>query len=522
MTVFNYKINYMRKLYGFLWLLLATLVSCNQFEELEDLDGVQYDAEYAVPLVDTRLTLEDLLEDFEEDATLVVNTDGSLSLIYRDDVVSQSSDDIFVQINQSLQQPIPILFPTMPLPLSLPSGLKINRLNFKAGTLNYTFENRNNQSVNVVVTFPQITKNGAPLRFQASLPAYSGSGAAPTATSIGMPIDLNGYDLQAVNNLIFIQYVATTPGGTQVNLSNFTIQLSNLAFSYAEGYFGNFLYEGTRDTLNIDFFDNWIRGDVYFENPRITLNVQNSFGIPTRARVNVLNVLTVKNQVLPLESPYVTNGIDFPYPSMSEIGQVKTGSFSFTKENSNIDIILGEGPVALDYDVDAVTNPDNNTGIIGFITDSSYYKVEMEVELPLYGRASGFAVRDTIDLDFDNYDDVDEVEFKVVADNGIPLDVAIQGYFVDANNVVIDSLLPAQQTLVQAAPVNANGEVTGTQQKITFIPYDEVRFARLRENAVRLWLYAAFSTNNNGTTSVRVRNTQDVRIRIGAKLRVQE
>ncbi|MFN7118707.1 MAG: hypothetical protein ACK4TA_18050 [Saprospiraceae bacterium] len=511
----------MRKLYWFLSFCAATLLACNQFEELDNLDGVQYDAEYAVPLVDTRLTLEDLLEDFEEDATLIVNADGSLKLVYRDEVVSQNSSDIFARINQSLQQPIPILFPTMPLPLSLPSGLKINRLNFKAGTLNYTFENRNNQPVNVVVTFPQITKNNVPLSFQASLPAYSGSGAAPTATSANMPISLEGYDLQAINNLIYIQYVATTPGGTQVNLSNFTIQLSNLAFSYAEGYFGNFLYEGTRDTLNIDFFDNWIRGDVYFENPRITLNVQNSFGIPTRARVNTLNVMTVKNQILPLESTFVTNGIDFPYPNMNQVGQVATGSFAFTKENSNIDVILGEGPVAVDYDVDAVTNPDNNTGIIGFITDSSFYKVEMEVELPLYGRASGFAVRDTIDLDFSNYDDVDDVEFKLVVDNRIPLDVAVQGYFVNANNVIIDSLLAAPQTLIQAAPVGSNGEVTGAQQKITFIPYDEARFARLRDNAERLWLNAAFSTNNNGATSVRVLSTQDVRIRLGAKLGVR-
>lgn len=511
----------MRKLFWLLGLSVTLLIACNQFEEVQNLDHVNYDAEYAVPLIDTRLTLQDLLTDFEKDATVQVNADGSLTLIYRDEVVSQSSADIFGKINESLQQPIPILFQTMPLPLSLPNGLKINRLNFKSGNLNYTFENRNNESVNVVVTFPQITKNGVPLTFQNSLPAYSGSGAAPIATSAGMPIDISGYNLQASNGFIYIQYTATTPSGSKVNLSNFNINLSNLAFSYAEGYFGNFVYEGTHDTLNIDFFDNWTRGDVYFENPRITFTVENSFGIPTRARVNTLTVLTVKNQTLPVESPYVTNGIDFPYPSINEAGKVKIDSFSFTKANSNIDQILSQGPVAVDYDVDAVTNPDNNTNIIGFITDSSYYKVNMKVELPLYGRASNFEVQDTIDLDFSSYKDVDDAEFKLVVDNGIPLEVAIQAYFVDENNVVIDSLLSAPQTLVEGAPVNSNGEVTGAKQKITYIPIDEARFAPIRDRAKRLWLDAAFFTNNGGSTSVRITNQQEVRIRLGAKLGVR-
>lgn len=511
----------MRKLYGLFAFATLLFFSCNQFQELEDLDGVKYDAEYAVPLVDTRLSMEDLLEDFEENATLTINSDGSFSFNYQDTVITQSSADIFAKINTSLPPLIPITSPNMALPFSSPDGLQIDRLDLKGGTLIYYFENRNNESVNVKVTFPQVTKNGVPLTYQQTLPAYSGSGNAPATTNAFTPTNLNGYKIETVNDSIYSQYEAVTPSGAKVNLSNFVIRLQDLTFSYAEGYFGNFLYEGTRDTLDIDFFDNWIRGDVYFENPRITLDVSNSFGIPTRARINTLNVLTVKNEILKLESPYVTNGIDFPYPSFSEMGQTKQGSFSFTKENSNIDIILGEGPVAIDYDVDAVTNPDNNPGIRGYINENSFYTAILKAELPLFGRASGFTILDTIDLDFSSYEDVDDVEFKLVVDNGIPLDVSVQGYFLNENNVIIDSLLSAPQTLVQGAPVNSSGTATGVQQKITFIPVDETRFAKIREQGKRLWISASFSTLNNGTTSVRVLNTQDVRIRIGAKLGVK-
>ncbi len=511
----------MRKINWLFVLLAVAGVSCNQFEELENFDGVKYDAEYAVPLVDTRLSMQDLLDDFEENATLVINGDGSLSFIYQDEVVTQTSDDIFAKINASLPPIIPVTSSYMALPFSSPNGLQIDQLDLKGGTLVYYFENRNTESVNVKVTLPQVTKAGTPLTYQATLPAYTGSGAAPSSTNLLAPTNLDGYRIETLNDSVYIQYEAVTTSGNKVNLTSFVIRLQNLAFKYAEGYFGNFLYEGTRDTLLIDFFENWVRGDVYFENPRLTLNVENSFGIPTRARVNTLNVLTVKNQILPLESPFVTSGIDFPFPNMSEIGQVKTGSFTFTKDNSNIDVILGAGPVAIDYDVDAVTNPTNDANIRGYILDGSYYKVNMEVELPLYGRASGFVTRDTLDLDFGSYEDVQDVEFKLVVDNGIPLEVGIQAYFLDEKNVVIDSLLTSQQTLIAGAPVNADGVATGTSQKITLIPIDGVRFAKIRDNARRLWINASFSTLNNGATSVRVINTQDVRIRLGAKLGVK-
>lgn len=509
---YNVKLNIMRKIVWLFALPAFFCFSCNQFDELNTLEGVKYDAAYAVPLVDTRLSMKDLLDQFEQNATLVVGTDGLLRFIYRQEVVQQTSDEVFASINKSLPQVIPIVNNYQALPFSSPNGLQIDRLDFKGGTLSYYMQSSNPQGLVVKATFPQVTKNDVPLVLEANLAAFGNKLDS---------VNLSGYRIRTLNDSIYVQYEALTPNGTSVKLASFLINLKNLQFTYAEGYFGNFLYEGSRDTLNIDFFDNWVRGDVYFENPRITFNVENSFGIPTRARVNTLNVITVKNEILPLESPYVTNGIDFPYPSMSEMGQVKKSSFSFTKDNSNIANILGAGPVAIDYDVDAVTNPNNDANIRGYITDQSYYKINMEVELPLYGRASGFVTRDTINLDLSSYDEVDNAEFKLVVDNAIPLEVAIQGYFLDANNVIVDSLLTGPQTLVPGAPVDANGAATGTQQKVSFIPFEDARFARIRDNAKRLWLNAAFSTLNNGNTSVRVLNTQDVRIRLGAKLGVK-
>ncbi len=237
--------------------------------------------------------------------------------------------------------------------------------------------------------------------------------------------------------------------------------------------------------------------------------------------VNVLNVLTVRNEILPLESPFVTNGIDFPYPAMNEIRQVKTSSFAFTKDNSNIATILGAGPVAVDYDVDAITNPNSNTEIRGFITDSSFYKIRLEVELPLYGRASGFETTDTFDVNFSSYEDVDAVVFKLVVDNELPLEVDVQAYLADEQYNVIDSLFEPRQVVVEGAPVNAQGVASGSKQRIVQVPISETRFSAIKNQVRYVLLSAGFSTNNQGKTTVRVLATQDVRIRLGANLIVK-
>src|SRR5690606_25412531 len=120
-----------------------------------------------------------------------------------------------------------------------------------------------------------------------------------------------------------------------------------------------------------------------------------------------------------------------------------------------------------------------------------------------------------------NYDDVDDAEFKLVVDNAIPLDVEVQAYFLDASNNVIDSLLDAPQRIVGAAPVDSQGEPTGVTRKITFAPFAEARFQKIKTSATRILLNTAFSTLNNGNTSVKIYSSQDVKIKMGVKLGVR-
>ncbi|PSR14296.1 MAG: hypothetical protein DA408_15205 [Bacteroidetes bacterium] len=493
-------------------------VSCNQFAEIEDAERANYQAEYAVPLVNTSFSMRTLLENFEENSVLTVLPNGLLRLQYSGDVLTENADDVFAAINETLSQAgiIPITTSRQALPFSGPDGLDIDRMELKQGSLSWLITNCHNKAITATLTFPTVVRNGVPLTVTRNLAAYSGTGDCPSLNNALSPINLDGYVITPENDSIYVNYSAIDSDGVAVDPSGNTfILIQNLAFSYAEGYLGQIQHSSGRDTIKIDFFDNWIRGDVFFEEPVITFNFQNSFGLPTRSVINVFNIVNVNGTILPLESEYITNGIDFPYPTLNEVGQVKSTNFVFNQSNSNIREVLGSGPIAIDYDVDAATNPAGNTNLRGFITDSSYYVVRVDVDLPLYGSAINFGVRDTFSLAFNSLDKVDYAEFKLVTENAMPIAIGVQGYFLDPNGTVLDSLFNTAQRIVSGAPVDAVGRPTGTTEVVTYSDFPEPRFKAIQQ-ATQLELVATFFTTTEGQQSVQILDNQDVKIKLGA------
>ena len=496
------------------------LPGCRHFDDLENIETVGSDAEYAIPLFNARVSLDDLLENLDKYTYLDIDTSGLIYLRYKGDVVTKTSQEIFHNIEVALQGLIPVTDTVYVLPLVTPDGIEIDYVEMKSGLLSYVFQSDHEDNMTVKVRFPQVIKpNGDVLEFNHNV-MYSGSLPPFIFPPAVLDYDLKDHKLIADDQgNLRIEYIALHSDGTRDTLDQFLISFSNFEFSYAEGYFGNQLHDGGRDTIKIEFFETWTHGNVYFEDPKIYVKVFNSFGVPTRSIVNVFDIYTADGNVLPVQSDAIVNGIDFLYPALpDEIGEEKVTEFSFTKQNSNIDVVLGSRPVALDYDVDAITNPDSISSIRGFITDSSRYTVSVEVELPIYGRSSAYTVIDSLEVDFSKYEDVEEMEFKFFAENFLPVNVDVQGYMLDETGAVIDSLLTGPQTLIEAAPVDEEGEVIHPATHALYVPLEGARLEKMKETKLII-LNAAFSTFENGTKSVKVYSDQHVNIGVGLRLK---
>ena len=491
--------------------------SCKKFDDFENIEGTDAQAAFAIPLLDTRFAMKDLLENFDDNSFLVVDSEGLIHFMYSGDVLTRTSDDIFQAIKDALPPAFPVTDSVMALPLAAPEGIQIDQMVFKSGRIDYGLVSTNEDFLYVNINMPQLSKNGVPFERTHFVPRYNGIFPSLVQDSIL----LESYDLTPEQDSIYIKYEALDEDSNRVLLDNFLMAIEDLTFSYSEGYLGQQTYDSDKDTIEIDFFENWKRGEVFFQNPTISIMVENSFGIPTRSLVDVFNVITALGDTLPLQSPVLGmdgTGINFEYPTLNEVGQSKITDFNFTTENSNIDTVLGSSPIALIYDVDALTNPDSNTAIRGFVTDESAFTVNVSVDLPLYGKASGFGVTDTFEMDFLNQENVESVEFKIVTENELGIDIDLQAYFLDKNGTVIDSLLQKDQHPITAAPIDGNGEVIEVQKTTTLIPFDKTRFEQIK-TAQQIVVDAAFSTSNQGQTPVKIFEDEGVNIRMGMKIR---
>ena len=141
--------------------------------------------------------------------------------------------------------------------------------------------------------------------------------------------------------------------------------------------------------------------------------------------------------------------------------------------------------------------------------------MKINIEVPLYATVKGFEERDTLAITFPSTKDIDHADFKIIADNGTGLNANLQAYFLDVNNRVIDSLYSsANETILKAAAVDANGKVITPLRNISIVKMDLAKMTRLQASKKVIIKYT-FSTVNNGSTPVRLLSSQEIKVKIG-------
>lgn len=501
-------------------LLFLGLSGCIDLADLSDAQVPDYQAEFAVPLLNSRVTIKDVLDSNASIDGLTVDPDGTLRLQYRGAESRQEGAAIFQELTDDFPPAFPVPLPETRYPLSLISTIELDRLDFKAGQFVYYFENPNLESLTVEFEFSSLRKDGVPLRITAEVPAFSGSGMRPAATNSDGPIDLSAYRLLPDDNEIILRYSAKNENGEDRPLTNFVVQLQNPAFSYAEGYLGQFLIEGVQDSVGIDFVEGHTGSNIQFADPRAILEVENSFGVPTQAQINEFVVQRSDGTEQEVRSSQIDQGLLFPYPALNEVGVVASGAFIFDQDNSNIVELFAANPVSMVYAVDALVNPQEDENLVGFITDSSYYTLQLTVDLPLFGTASEYVLTDTSDLNLGEIGEIERATFKIIAENELGIDATVQAYFLDAQGAVLETLFADRQLIAQAATVDGAGFSDTPAVTTTFVETDAVRTQRIRQ-ASQLALEIGFSTDTNAPQAVRILEQQGIRVKIGAVLTVR-
>jgi hypothetical protein len=500
----------MKKNLLILWLFSISLfaISCS-VNEPDDVN-ILFEQEFAVPLINSEIRIADVADQAGQNTSLRIDKHGRITVVYKGDFIRNQSTQLFPPFPGLVPFPLTdsITFITLPIP----DKFEISRAIFGNTNIRFVFENTTGEILTVRVWAPKLQKNGNPL--DTTIVVLPLPVPIPTG-----PINLNGYEVTSSDNSLEFRYDARSLSGERIVFNNANMFFDVLLFNYVEGYFSNEKFELKGNVIAVGVFNKWIAGGMDFESPRLTVDVQNSFGFPVRSRFNQVRFKTISGNAFDLSSEFIESGVDFDFPTINEVGQVKENTFSFTSQNSNIREIFNDKTIEVSYDIDAIANPDQDRSIINFVDTSSFFSIAASVEVPLLGTANNFTLADTFDLDLSGLKDFTSAEFKSIFNNDFPVNIDIQFYFLSEDMQKIDSMFVGGPLSVVAAPLLPNGRTAKGSDQIHFTEFDvqktdRIRFARRIAAVIRL-------QSPPGNQSAWIYNDYAIGLKLGAKFKVK-
>jgi len=509
---------------------ILILKSCDYsyLDAIDNVDDYTYEATFAFPLVDSRLSMNDIV-DPEGLGIIETDDEGLIWLVYKGRVFSLPAEEIFsipdqnqgfsVEIDPSSKSEIVIERGFL---LVLSEDQYVEQVRFRRGDFNVRIENAEQllaDGYNISAEFEIINSE-----------TETGEMISGTVTpSQDASVNLNGSTINLNNdaNLFVVKVtISVTGNGNPANAPyniNFQQSMENIRYEYIYGYIGNITFPVGNTDVEIDIFKNVDLADIFFENPVIEIIVKNSYGTPMELIFTDFYAINNDNETILVENETVTGWrIDMP----ENLGETAVSTLELNRSNTNIDEIMTIRPISVYYDVIGIANPAKQQSP-NFINYNSNLSIDVEVNLPLYGRIDHFELQDNIVNPFDDLPEdanIDWLELKIQIENGFPLAASIDIFFLDENMQIFDRLFsePTPVNLIAPAPTDpVSNIVTQPTLKETIIYLDESKIESL-QNAEKLLLEVQLNTwNHQEGTSVKILNTYEMGVRMGVRAKVR-
>ena len=486
----------------------------------------------AVPLATGSYSAADIIDTLESDVEFVTDASGLISLLYRGDLFSVNAADLLQIPNQvetvtftltpaqtavlSNGQPVSVQ-QTLAVPVEVPldnlgNEVRLDRVFFTSGTVSVTLAPLGSVQVAGDVELPQLLVGGTPQEL-----LLADNGNTQTANVGQGVLTLTGAD----ENTLTVQLSATlTPQNySGEDTFTFTISLQDLAFSRIEGYFGNLTLSTDRDSIELSPYEN-LEGTLFLENPTIRLITTSTFGLPVEIEFEDFESINLETG----ETASLT-GPGFPNPyqiaGATAVSEPAVNTLLLNNANSNINDLLNFAPKVIVGRIEATSNPDNNAQAVNFIDTASALQVDIDLELPLWGRGS-VVLRDTLELSFGetDTDDIEEIDSCVVRmrfTNGFPLNLSGQIFFTDSLFQITDSLYTGERPILQSGEVTA-GEVTASGVTVNESTFTNQRLATLLEARHVILLVRAETPGFAIPESVRIQESNAIQLDLGARI----
>lgn len=512
------------------------LTSC--FKDLSDasnINAVKFDnfnGIYALAMVNSKVTIEDLINNRDERDYVRDNKNGYLSVVF-DTISSSLSVNQYVKI-PNVSETISLAVPAIPGFNAIPdgtevalvsnnslqqsitlAGIELDKIAFESGTLQLDLINSTSHVMNYEIVFPDL-KNSAGVPLTVSQ-AASGASTKVSIDLQNYSMDLTGGIAGDFNKLVYkISCKITKNGATQPTDIGFKFNVTNIAYKSITGYFGQQSVALPINPLKIDLFKNNTEGKLEVENPSIKISLVSDFRAPIKLtlvddKFNVRYNDSKVDNITGLPFPYTLQGA--PSDAIPFKDSIVSGVIT-----PNIGSIVLKNPTSLEFGINTQLNPNGKTAQRNIIRNTDKIKLTSIFELPLKAKASNFRIDKSIKADIadiKNADSIiDKVEVKILAENTLPIDAIVQLECIHpVTKVSVLSLLAPNQLVLKGS----QGSVpTTTETLVTVSGNDWRRLSAMGVNEIQM--INKLSTANGGSSFEVLQRSQYIQLKLGAKL----
>ena len=491
---------------------IVIFTQCMQDEY--DLDKLDDDIEIRMgvltPLAYGTLSFDDIISEFDSSSFISTDADGLLLITYADSLFSFVANDLLNIPSQDfieffLESDFTLLpgFPgwntgdtlafdkSEKFPFTFGNNEKLDSMILDQGNMVFNITSEFQHTGNIFITCPNIRLNNVP--FTRTIVIDDASGGFNYNT----PFPLDGYTIyledSVGNDTAFMPVdfrVELISSGAPINAGEevgITATIENLDFEAIFGYIGDYELLSENGEIPIGFFETSIDGYVRFEDPRINLNIENSYGVPTAISISRFTGFNNDADSIQLIFDSTMDTFGYAYPTITDYINSdihKDTTISINNTNSNIADFLAFLPSSLKYDLSTKSNPDGAGASYNFVSDDSKINIDLEFVLPLWFKADSFALVDTMDINF--FEDagyVDKVSILLEVSNGLPLDIDFQIYFLDSAYNGVDTLFSENSTPIISSGIvdPTTSLVTGPGVKTSLVEFTNERLTNLEK-----------------------------------------
>lgn len=436
----------------YLFVLVALLVSCRK-------DATYWYSDWQTPIINDTLDLKNL----SNDSTLIVKN-GNYQVQFKRKLASISPSVLLKIPDTLIEQKYAISIPSITLPAGTSfvndnkdhifdlKDAKIKKARLKSGIINLKVLNPLATTTFFEIELPSVTLNNESLKKELSVSAGSISNPNSQSVSIdlaGYWIEMTGSDGISSNALPSKVKVSTDPNGPVVTLTNsdstnFRIEMKDLKFDYAQGYFGKYTFS---DTFQFEskILKNTVTGNLDLPPIELKFDIENGIKVPAKATIfEIKNYNSETNYTTNLSHFQIGNPfiIESPTGSWNSLVTSKK-NITFDQFNSNLENFienLGE-TTTIRFALDV--NPWGNIsgGWDEFFPESKV-DVSTSINMPLDIGFNDLQLVDTFNFSLTQDEEKTNLEsgsltFKI--ENAFPFQGELELYFLGENDAEIKS-----------------------------------------------------------------------------------